>query len=209
MKQNPEADSQLKDKAIDIKGKKYVLVSDRVRYFNEKYERGMVTTEIVGNAQDKMVVVKAIVTPDYLHPTRYFSAFSQAVWGTGLVNRTAALENAETSAVGRALALMGIGVIDSIASVDEINKAENDVRNQDIDENDVMDRAMNNSKCPKCGAPMKKSSKGNWYCSNMCWKNKINPQNMWGASGPSNYDEHIAQVENDDPIMEATKHETE
>jgi tetrahydromethanopterin S-methyltransferase subunit D len=32
------------------------------------------------------------------------------------------LENAETSAVGRALAFMGIGVIDSIASVDEINK---------------------------------------------------------------------------------------
>jgi transcriptional regulator NrdR family protein len=40
-----------------------------------------------------------------------------------MVNKTAALENAETSAVGRALAMMGIGVIESIASVDEINKA--------------------------------------------------------------------------------------
>ena len=35
------------------------------------------------------------------------------------------MENAETSAVGRALAMMGIGVIDSIASVDELNKAKN------------------------------------------------------------------------------------
>jgi hypothetical protein len=29
--------AELKDKAIDIKGKKYVLVSDRVIYFNENY----------------------------------------------------------------------------------------------------------------------------------------------------------------------------
>ena len=30
-------DKQLTNKAIDIKGKKYVLVSDRVLYFNDTY----------------------------------------------------------------------------------------------------------------------------------------------------------------------------
>ena len=41
-----------------------------------------------------------------------------------MVNKTSAIENAETSAVGRALGLiMGIGVIESIASADEMNKA--------------------------------------------------------------------------------------
>ena len=39
------------------------------------------------------------------------------------INITAAMENAETSAVGRALAMMGIWVIDSIASADEMKKA--------------------------------------------------------------------------------------
>jgi len=56
---------------------------------------------------------------------RQFNAFSQEVEGEGFINKTSALENAETSAVGRALAMMGIGVIDSIASVDEITKAKN------------------------------------------------------------------------------------
>jgi hypothetical protein len=41
------------------------------------------------------------------------------------VNYSSALENAETSAVGRACAMAGIGVIDSIASLDEISKSKN------------------------------------------------------------------------------------
>ena len=34
-------DKSLKDRAIDIKWKKYVLVSDRVLYFNENYPNGI------------------------------------------------------------------------------------------------------------------------------------------------------------------------
>lgn len=107
----------LQDKAIDFKGKKYVLISDRVLYFNEKYPEGSITTELVSN--DAMVVVKATVKPN---DKQTFTGYSQATWGEGFINKTSALENAETSAVGRALAFMGIGVIDSIASIDEINK---------------------------------------------------------------------------------------
>ena len=115
--------TELKDKAIDIKGKKYVLVSDRVLYFNEHYPNWSIQTtrESVGD----MEIVKAFVVPDISAPTRMFTWYSQAKRGDGFINKTSALENAETSAVGRALAMMWIWVIDSIASVDEINKAEN------------------------------------------------------------------------------------
>jgi hypothetical protein len=71
-----------------------------------------------------MVVMKATITPDVDNPTRIFTGFSQATWGDGYINKTAAMENCETSAVGRALGMMGIGVIDSIASADEYNKAQ-------------------------------------------------------------------------------------
>jgi len=114
-------DKSLTDKAIDLRGKKYVLVSDRVLYFNEAYPQGSITTELLPIA-DKRFIVKATVKPG--HSSRTFTAYSQAVEGQGMVNKTAALENAETSAVGRALAFMGIGVLDSIASVDEIKKAD-------------------------------------------------------------------------------------
>jgi len=115
-------EKSLKEKAINIKGKSYVMVSDRVLFFNKEYPKGYIQTNLVSN-DGKTVVLKAKVVPNIENPDRYFTGYSQATKGEGMVNKTAHLENAETSAVGRALALMGIGVIDSIASVDEINKA--------------------------------------------------------------------------------------
>lgn len=118
------ADKSLKDRAIDIKGKKYVQVADRILYFNDTYQDGMIETKILSDMNAERVVVKAVVVPDASKPERRFTGHSQAVWGDGYINKTSALENCETSAIGRAMALMGIGVIDSVASVDEIHKSE-------------------------------------------------------------------------------------
>lgn len=116
------SDKSLKDKAIQIQGKDYVLVADRIIYFNEQYPNGSITTELISDPESDQVIVKATILP-VAEEVRTFTGYSQAVKGAGFINKTAALENAETSAVGRALAMMGIGVIDSIASADEINKA--------------------------------------------------------------------------------------
>lgn len=108
---------------VDIKGKEYVLVKDRILYFNETYENGSIKTELLSQPQEKTIVIKATITPDVSNSARMFTGYSQAVIGDGYINKTSALENAETSAVGRALAMMGIGIVDSVASADEINKA--------------------------------------------------------------------------------------
>ena len=52
------SDKSLQDKAIKIKGKDYVLVADRVAYFNSEYPEGSIETsyELI----DKMFIVKAI-----------------------------------------------------------------------------------------------------------------------------------------------------
>lgn len=114
-----------KDKlpTVNIKGSQYTLVKDRVLHFNETYPNGAIVTELLSNPDAERVVVKATVCPDVDKPARHFVDHSQAVIGDGMVNKTAALENASTSAVGRALAMMGIGVIESVASADEIHKA--------------------------------------------------------------------------------------
>lgn len=117
-------ESSLKDKAIDIKGKSYVLVADRIVYFNEKYPNGQITTELLTLGDERVALFQAKVYPDAKDQTRFFTGYSEAIKGDGFINKSAHIENAETSAVGRALAMMGIGVIDSVASVDEINKAE-------------------------------------------------------------------------------------
>jgi hypothetical protein len=122
------ADKQLKNKAILLKGKKYVQVVDRIDYFNETFDNGSIRTKLLSSPDKTHYVVIAKVIPDITTPERYFSGLSQAKLGDPGANKDAALENAETSAVGRALGMMGIGVIDSVASADEMTKA--GVKNQ-------------------------------------------------------------------------------
>lgn len=119
-------DKQLKERAIQIKGKDYVCVSDRIIYFNENYPEGCIESKIIEHEKGGQIVIKTYIRPEgYGENKRVFTGYSQEIEGEGYINKTSALENAETSAVGRALAMMGIGVIDSIASMDEINKATN------------------------------------------------------------------------------------
>lgn len=115
--------TDLQSKAVDIQGKQYVLVKDRVLAFNTDYPNGSISTGLVSQPESDRIVIRAVVIPDISQPLRLFTGYSQAVVGEGYINKTAALENCETSAVGRALAMMGIGVFDSIASVDEMGKA--------------------------------------------------------------------------------------
>lgn len=116
------ADRQLKDKAIKFKGSDYVQVKDRIQFLADNYEwQYMIETSYNWFPDEKMRVVRATLT---IGTCRYTWLAQEIEW-QWYINKTSALENAETSAVGRACAMAWIGVIDSIASIDEINKAEN------------------------------------------------------------------------------------
>lgn len=109
-------------KTIDIKGKKYVTVSERIRYFNEVYPNGKITTEIE-KVGDGIVLMQSMVTPDVEYSDRFFTGFAYEKEEGSFINKTSYIENCETSAVGRALAMMGIGVDTSIASAEEVQNA--------------------------------------------------------------------------------------
>ena len=72
-------------KAIKIQGKSYVLVSDRVNFFNEAYPNGCIKTEKLESSE--RVEFRATVVPDSDKPERYFTGHSQAQWGQGMVSR--------------------------------------------------------------------------------------------------------------------------
>ncbi len=110
---------------INIKGKLYVMVHDRVIRFHELYENGCIQTVLVSSYESDIIVMKAKVMPDIDKAERYFTGYAQEIKGEGFINKTSALENAETSAIGRALGLLGIGIVNGFASADEINKTIN------------------------------------------------------------------------------------
>jgi len=66
-------------KAIKIQGKDYILVSDRVLFFNEKYPNGSIRTERL--SEEEFEVFRTIVIPDVDKPERFFTGYSQATWG--------------------------------------------------------------------------------------------------------------------------------
>ena len=108
----------------DIKWKKYVLVKDRIAYFNDNYPNGSIVTQRIMVDDPSIEIFKATVTPDCDKPNRVFTWYSQARWGEGFINKAAALENAESSSVWRALAFMWIWITDWIASAEEVTKAD-------------------------------------------------------------------------------------
>jgi hypothetical protein len=106
-------------KTINIRGKNYVPVSERVKEIHQvlKDEVFSITTELLPN--DKAVIFKATITIG----DRVFTGHSGAN-PEKAIEKQSPYEVAETSAIGRALGFAGFGIEDGIASADEITKAE-------------------------------------------------------------------------------------
>ena len=121
-----------KDHAIKQKGgKMYLQVVHRVEAFRRTLgaEFGIDTQIIVDDGH--RVVVKAVVTNK--DGITVGSGMAEEIRGQGHVNTTSALENAETSAIGRALASLGLsgGEYASANEMDAVpRKAENIKQNQ-------------------------------------------------------------------------------
>ena len=107
-------------KTINIKGKEYVPVNERVKEFRAKYPDHTVLTEIVSLESDS-VVIKATVFN--ANGEAVANGYAQEDRGSSNINKTSYVENCETSAVGRALGMFGIGIDASMASADEVANA--------------------------------------------------------------------------------------
>lgn len=104
---------------VKIHGKEYETVASRVKRFREDNKTGFgIATEIVSIDEDT-VVMKATITQD---GAIIATGHAEEKRTASTINRTSALENCETSAIGRALAAFGyLGT--EFASADEVAQA--------------------------------------------------------------------------------------
>lgn len=109
-------------KTTNIKGKEYVQVNDRIIFFrNEPRFQGWgLESEILNLDSDSCVIRATIKNADGIVMAQ---GLAQEDRSSSYINKTSFVENAETSAWGRALANLGIGIETSIASAQEVSMA--------------------------------------------------------------------------------------
>ena len=112
-------------KTIDVKGKDYAEVPQRIKAFRSLFPNGAIETSIISN-DNQMVVMKATVRDEEGHILGEGHAYEKE--SSSFINKTSYIENCETSAVGRALGMCGFGIDISVASYEEVANA---INNQD------------------------------------------------------------------------------
>jgi hypothetical protein len=104
---------------VNIHGKQYQTVALRVGRFREHCPKFTLCTEIV-HRDAEIVVMKASILDETGRVIA--TGHSEERRGASTINKTSALENAETSAIGRALAAFGLGGTE-FATADEVANA--------------------------------------------------------------------------------------
>jgi hypothetical protein len=111
-------------RTTDIKGKGYAEVNQRIKAFRMVYPTGTISTEMVSN-ENGVCIFRATV--GYNNDEGYFIKLGNGTAyekeGSTFINQTSYIENAETSAVGRALGMAGFGIDANVASFEEVSNA--------------------------------------------------------------------------------------
>ena len=124
---------------VDIHGKQYHTVAERVHAFREVSPDLTIETEIVRWEGDDVVVKASISDNGKLLAT----GLAHEVRGSTNINRTSHVENCETSAIGRCLAAFGLGGTE-YATADEVANAITQ-QNAGISEKEVNELLIENT----------------------------------------------------------------
>ncbi len=134
--------SNYKFKTTNIRGKQYVEVNERIKFFRQekKYDGWGIHTDINMLDGEQCLCKCTIVNGD---GEVIAQGHAHEVKSSSNINKTSHVENCETSAVGRALAILGIGIDTSIASANEVQDA---IAKQDtgvsVPTENIMDKAV-------------------------------------------------------------------
>jgi len=110
-------------KKIEIKGKEYVQVNERVLEFKLQFPKGRIITDVISHEDGKVVMKTSVYADDNAASLPMATGWAYEIEGSSNVNKTSYLENCETSAVGRAIGFLGIGIDTSIATGEEVQTA--------------------------------------------------------------------------------------
>ena len=118
---------------VNIKGKEYATVASRVGIFRKYFPAYSIITEIVTDDEQREVVKASIINENN---QTISTGYAEEIRGQELINTTSVIENAETSAIGRALAAFGL-IGGEYASSFEVENAIQKQSNQNTNSLDI------------------------------------------------------------------------
>lgn len=125
-------------KTTDIKGKQYAEVNQRIKAFRMICPNGGIITELLFN-ENGVCAFKATILDEEKNILGTGTAYEKE--SSSFINKTSYIENCETSAVGRALGMCGIGIDTSVASAEEVQTA-------------ILNQGNDIPNCAKCKKPV-------------------------------------------------------
>jgi len=109
----------------------YETVDERIHKFHSTYNDGRIVTDLIAYSDTQFIVKAMAYVGDVLRAT----GLAEERVGSSYINKTSALENCETSAIGRCLANLGLSAKGKRPSDIEMSKSE---RQDDYDTSNVM-----------------------------------------------------------------------
>ena len=109
---------------VSIKGKQYAIVVERHKHLLQRFPEARFNEEILHHDNDRVIVKVEL----YISDTIYSVGHAEEFRNSSYINKTSALENASTSALGRCLAAFGLSGSE-FASAEELVNALNNQGN--------------------------------------------------------------------------------
>ena len=98
----------------------YIEVNQRIKAFRRLFPMGVIETEMLSN-ENGVCIFRAYIKDDEDNLLATGTAYEKE--DSTFINKTSYIENCETSAVGRALGMLALGIDTSIASAEEVQNA--------------------------------------------------------------------------------------
>ena len=127
---------------VSIKGKQYAIVVERHKHLLQRFPEARFNEEILHHDNDRVIVKVEL----YIGDTIYSVGHAEEFRNSSYINKTSALENASTSALGRCLAGFGLSGSEFASAEELVNALNNQGSGKQVSINEQIKKQTTETK---------------------------------------------------------------
>ena len=127
---------------VSIKGKQYAIVVERHKHLLQRFPEARFNEEILHHDNDRVIVKVELYVGDTIYSVGHAEEFRNSSY----INKTSALENASTSALGRCLAAFGLSGSEFASAEELVNALNNQGNNKQVSINEQIKKQTTETK---------------------------------------------------------------